>query len=189
MAVTKSNVITMNDGREVDFGARGKLKKDIQITGEGNDRAVNITIDCPNGETKTMSFGLDFPLFWEAAAHGISQKITDSITKAVEPDDIAFGVGNQIDQLTKGVWAQRSSEGMVRGFSDLLEAIRRIKGYEVDSPEAIALKSALADKSEDEVKMLKTNSGVKAVLAEIQAEKALARSKKLSAEAADELDI
>lgn len=52
MTTKKTNVIVMKDNREVDFGQRGKLKKVIDITGEGSDRTVNISVDCTNGDTK-----------------------------------------------------------------------------------------------------------------------------------------
>ena len=175
----KTNIVTMKDGREVDFGSRGKLKKTVVFNGEDAERVATLSIDCINGDTHSVSIGSDHPLLFEMAAHGLSQKISDSITKAEAENDVSFGVTNQIDQINSGTWAQRSSEGMVRGFSDLLEALRRLKGFETNSAEHTGLKTKLAAASEDEFKLYRANNAVKAVLAEIVGEKAIARAAKL----------
>ena len=184
----KTNLIEMKDGRSVEFGQRGKLKKNIEILGEGVNKLVRITVDCINGDTHIIEFKADHPLFFEFAAHGVSQKLTDSITKADDFEDVSFGVSNQIGQLLNGVWTQRSSEGLVRGFSDLLEALRRIKKYEEGSDEFAALKTALVAKSEADIKLLKTNPGIKAILAQIASEKAVARAAKLAEETTTDAD-
>ena len=186
--VKKSNVVAMKDGREVDFGQRGKLKKQANVSGEGAERKATITVDCINGDTHEFSFDASHPLFWEFAMHGVSQKITDSITKAEDLEDVSFGVQNQIERLVRGDWSQRSSDGSVRGFSDLLEALRRIKGFELESAELAALKKVLSERSEENIKLMKANNGVKAVLATILSEKAAAKAEKLMKESGDEVD-
>lgn len=184
MAEKKTNIVTMKNGTELDFGQRGKLKKNIAISGEGAERTIAITVDCINGDTHTMVFDASDPLFFEYAAHGVSQKLTDSITKAEDYEDVSFGVSNTISQLQSGKWTVRNVEGLVRGFSDLLEALRRIKDFKEGSEEAINLKTALVSKSEDEIKLYKTNPGVKAVLATIVSEKAAAKAARLAEETA-----
>lgn len=177
-----SNVVIMKDGRSVDFGLRGKLKKSVEILGAGAERIIKLTIDAVNGDTHVVQLGSNDPLFFELAAHGLSQKITDAVTKAEDGEDISFGVANQISQIANGVWSQRSTgDAMVRGFADLYEAIRRIKGYEVGTEAAEMLKKNLAAKSEDEIKNYKSNPQIKAILADIAAEKAAVRAAKLAA--------
>lgn len=187
--VKGENVIGMNDGRQVDFGKRGKLKKAIEIIGEGVERVIKLTVDVINGDTHVLLLNAEHPLFWELAAHGASQKITDSVTKAEDGDDISFGVANQIAQLNEGKWSVRAAgENLFRGFADLFEAIRRIKGYEIGSAEAEALKTSLAGASEEKIKNFKSNGQIKAIIAEIVAEKAAARAKKLNAQPVAEGD-
>jgi hypothetical protein len=191
VAAKAGNVVVMKDGRSVDFGVRGKLKKSIVITGEGDARVAQISIDCINGDTHATEVNLNHTLLLELAAHGLSQKVTDSVTKAEDGDDISFGVSNQIDQISKGIWSQRSTgEVVARGFADLYEAIRRIKGYDVGSPEAAGLKVSLAAKPEAEIKNFKNNPQIKSVIAQIVSEKAVARAAKLGVEAGTtELDL
>jgi hypothetical protein len=62
----------------------------------------------------------------------------------------------------------------------LYEAIRRVKNYIVGSAEHAALKTSLLGKSEEELKAYKSNKLIKAVLADIAAEKAAARAAKLA---------
>lgn len=184
----KSNVVTMKDGRQVDFGVRGKLKKTIEIVGAGVDAVVKIAIDVINGDTHTLEFNANHPLLLTLAAHGASQKITDSITKAEEEDDISLGVAQQIQQLLDGKWSQRPvGEGLARGFSTLLEAVRRVKEakepgqFAVGSERFEALKAGLLKKTEEQLKEYKANPTIKAVMADIELEKAQARSAKLKA--------
>lgn len=186
MVENKSNVIIMKDGRSIDFGQRGKLKKKINISGEGLNRKVHITIDCINGDSHSMEFDSNDPLLFEYAAHGVSQKLTDSITKATDFEEVSFGVSKTIAQLKEGKWTIRNSDAMVRGFSDLLEAVRRIKKFEIDSPETMALKLTLTNKSESEIKQLKSNAAVKAVLAQIASEKAASKAVRLATEGVED---
>lgn len=190
VTTSKSSVVViMKDGRKVDFGVRGKLKKTVEFIGEGTERVAKLVIDVINGDTFTAEVGFSDALLLELAAHGLSQKITDSLVKADDPDDIAVGVEAQINQIKNGVWSQRASgESVFRGFSDLLEAIRRLKGYEVGSEQAANLKTNLAARSEAEIKNFKSNHQIKAVLATIASEKAAARAAKLSSAPAPEAD-
>lgn len=175
----KGQVVVMKDGREVDFGVRGKLKKEVTIEGS----VVTIAIDAVSGDSfKFVADLTTHPLALQLFAHGASQKLTDSTVKHDDPDDIALAVENAINQLNSGVWNQRSTgEGLVRGFAELYEAIRRVKNYAVGSAEHQALKTSLMAKSEDELKAYRTNKLIKAVLADIQVEKAAARAAKLAA--------
>lgn len=179
-----SKVVTMTDGRQVDFGVRGKLKKSVEILENG----FKVAIDCINGDTHVLEIPNDHSLLLALAAHGASQKITDAITKAEEEEDVSLGVANTIQQLLAGQWSQRTQgESVARGFADFLEAVRRVKvsgnggtGYEVDSPEYATLKKNLLAKSEDEIKSLKANPIVKGLMATIASEKAAARAAKLN---------
>jgi len=63
-AEKSNNVVTMKDGRQVDFGVRGKLKKNIEIVGEGVSRLIKLTIDVVNGDTHVLEFNADHPLFF-----------------------------------------------------------------------------------------------------------------------------
>lgn len=184
--VKAGNVVTMKDGRTVDFGVRGKLKTDLVIS----DSGVTLTLDVVNGDTHTVVMGLDHPLAKTLLGYGLKQKITDTVVKADEADDVSLGVQQIIGQLVNGIWSQRSTgEGVARGFSELLEAIRRVKQYVEGSEEHTNLKTTLLAKSEEELKALRTNGTIKAVIAQIQSEKAAERAAKLSGASTEEVNL
>jgi hypothetical protein len=180
----KSNTVEMKDGRVLDFGVRGKKKTEITHTATG----VKIQFDVINGDSHTVEFEVPdceaTPLLKEIFAYGAVQKISDTGVKAEDADDISLAIQQMIGQLVAGVWTQRTSgEGVARGLADLIEAVRRIKGYEVGSAEADSLKAAMVAKSEDDIKSFKTNPTIKAIVSDIQAEKAAARAAKFRGEA------
>jgi hypothetical protein len=176
----KNNIVTMKDGRELDFGVRGKKKAEITHT----DTGVKVQFDVINGDTHEVEFEVPYcentPLLKEIFAYGLVQKVSDTGVKADDADDISLAIQQMIGQLKAGIWTQRTSgEALTRGMSDLIEAIRRIKGYAISSPEADSLKAAMLAKSEDEIKTYKANQTIKAIISDIQAEKAAARAAKL----------
>lgn len=186
MSEKDSNVVVMKDGRSVDFGVRGKKKTEIAVTETG----VKLTFDVINGDTHVAEFDVPSvesnPLLKELFAYGVSQKITDSVVKEKDEDDISLGIKKMIDQLQAGVWTTRvASEGIARGLSDLIEAIRRIKGYELGSASFETLKASILAKDEAELAIFKTNPSIKTIIAEIQAEKAAAKLAKLKSSSAD----
>jgi hypothetical protein len=179
-----ATAITMKDGRVVDFGARNKLKKSIDVSGNGAERVAVLTIDVNNGETFKAEVTLAHPLLLELAAHGLSQKITDSVTKAETPEDIALGVQNQINQINAGTWSQRAGGGsseIIRGFSVLVEAIARIKSIEKGSDRYVLLQNKLLQENEASLKSYKSNAQVKMHIAAIEAERATEKAAKAAA--------
>jgi hypothetical protein len=185
-AAKAGNVVVMKDGRSVDFGVRGKLKTEVTLLEDG----VKLAIDVVNGDSHSITISKDHVLALTLLGYGLKQKITDTVVKAEEADDVSLGVQQIIGQLEAGTWSQRSSgEGVARGFSELLEAIRRLKGYEVDSAEHTNLKTSLLAKTEEELKALKTNGHIKATIAAIQAEKANERAAKLAGASGEEKSV
>lgn len=190
MSEKESNVVEMKDGRTVDFGVRGKKKTDIQVTETG----VKLVFDVVNGDTHVAEFEVPAcegnPLLKELFAYGVSQKITDSVVKEKDEDDISLGIQSMIAQLQKGIWSQRTpSEGIARGLADLIEAMCRLKGYAPGSEQSQAVKDKLLVENEDTIKMYKSNPAIKAVMADIAAEKAAARAAKLRGSDSEETSL
>jgi hypothetical protein len=187
-AVSSNNVVTMKDGRQVDFGKRGKQKAIVTISGEGAERQVLVSFDIPNGDTHSITVGLTHPLVMELVGYGIKQKIADSLTAAEDADDISLAVERAISNLNEGKWTQRSSEGAsIRGFADLFQAYCEVKGVpEEDVEKRGQLKKSLLSQSEEIIKTLRNHPSIKAIMARIASEKAAARSAKLAGEAASQ---
>lgn len=115
--------------------------------------------------------------------HGCSQKVGDSF--AGVKGNFAEGIANAkgvIEQLEQGVWKAARGEGEARPrLAELAEAIARIKG--VDLERATKAVEAATD---DQRKTWRGNAKVKAVIAQIRAERA---AKALEEAAEKDLEI
>lgn len=183
------NVVTMADGRQVDFGKRGKQKATVDILGEGADRQVKVSVDVLNGDTHSITVGLNHPVVFELLGYGIKQKISDSTANADDPEDVSLAVQQVIDQLNEGKWSQRAGgDGMVRGMADLYEAYMTIKGLVDENGKPVdpegKLKKRLMSQSEADIKSLRNIPQIKVKIAEIQARKAAERAAKLAGNSA-----
>ena len=180
-ANTRIKTFTNPDGstREVDFGIRGKIKRfEEQLVDEAGNPFIRLTICTITGDSHVLDVKPTHPLALQYATHGVGQKIGDSIAKCETDEDINLAVTRSVQQFNDAVWVTRS-EGGTNGLTDLIEAARRIKGLEVGSPEAVTYKTSILGYSEEKLKRMKNNNGIKAILAEIASEKAKARADKL----------
>lgn len=183
-----TNVVNMKDGRQVDFGKRGKQKSDYEISGEGKKRQVKVRFDIPNGDTHNITVGFDHPLVCELIGYGLKQKVADSLANADDPDDISLAVEKSINQLNEGKWSVRTGtdSGLPRGFADLYQAYLEIRGI---TDEDGTHKRRLMEADETLLKQIKNHAAIKAVLARIAAEKAAAKAQKLNATAPADDDL
>ena len=184
-----SNVVKMEDGREVDFGLRGKLKKVMEVYEENGVKTIKLTVDTTKGSTHQMLMSIDNPIFYQLAGHGASQKVTDSIGKLTDPVEIDECVQAQMETMMKGVWTVKPQGASMRGFTDLLEAVRRLKNYVKDSEEYKDMRQALIGKSQEELNSLKSNKAIQRITAVILAEKAAIKAEMLNKEEGDQDDI
>jgi len=194
-ATKSSNVVTMQDGRTVDFGLRNKRKSETTITGEGQTRKAEIRIDVVNGATHNLTIDLAHPLslLLELAVHGAVQKIGDSSAKSSDPDDIDASVMSAIADIKAGNFNTRNPSTGIKGIADLVEAVRRSKGAP-DTDEARTkvkdwvLGQQVKDPKYIEQKLRK-NLLVKEHLANIAQEKVLAAKAKAEADGTEAEDL
>jgi hypothetical protein len=102
--------------------------------------------------------------------HGISQKVGDSF--AGVKGNYAEGIGNAKDtvtQLLAGVWKAAREDDARPRLAELAEAIARIKQVPLE-----AATKAVEAGTEDQRKAWRSNAKVKAVIAQLRAEKAAA---------------
>lgn len=160
-------IVTMNDGQHIDFGSRNKLRKSITSPVEGEQV---LTIKCIAGTEHTYTLTAEDPLFATYAMHGLSQKVSDTISKATTPTEIDTALIQTLTQLKDGLWSvagSGSGSGSGRAFDDLVTAVGIIKGWEVGSEEEKAGIVALSSKSTEHLKLLRSNPVIKAKLAHI----------------------
>lgn len=121
----------------------------------------------------------------QLALHGLSQKLGDSYAGAESLEAARGSVTGTLQQLVNGTWTQRSSGGGSK-TSDLAEAVAQLKNAPVED---VAAK--LAQLSDEDVKAIRANAKVKAIMAEIKAKRAAekARAAKKDAKDAGDLDL
>ena len=183
-----TNVVKMKNGREVDFGKRGKQKSAYEITGEGKKRVVKVVFDILNGDTHQITVGFDHPLVCELIGYGLKQKVADSLANAEDPDDISLATERVINQLNEGKWSVRTASDVagIRGFADLYQAYLKVRGI---TDEDGTHKRRLMEADETLLKQIKNHAAIKAILARIAAEKAAAKAQKLNEETSAEGDL
>lgn len=121
-------LVTMTDGRRVEFPASRRMDKTILVDQEAGTVAVRF--DFRNGTTATYLVPDQHLLY--AAGHGWAQKLgdhvagmKDEVTKeAASEEDIALAIESLVNDLKNGEWNKvRSGEGTVSGAGIVLRAL------------------------------------------------------------------
>lgn len=179
----KRGVIKMSDGRDVDFGVRGLIKTDTNITGEAPNRAAELTFDVYSGNTFKFSIDNNSPALLELAIYGAKQKIGDSIAVTDNAQDADAAIERVIQQLNNGIWVQRQATGgEARGFTDFWHACLEYKKIEPKDAEgnytqaALDYKAFLQSKDDDSLKAMRAFPQIKATMARYVAERAAAKA-------------
>ena len=121
-------IITMSDGRQVEFPASRKMEKTILVDQE--TKTVAVRFDFRNGMTSTYPVPTQHLLY--AAGHGWAQKLGDHVAgmkdeQTKEPaseEDMALAIESLVNDLNFGEWNKvRSGEGTVSGAGIVLRAL------------------------------------------------------------------
>jgi phage-related tail protein len=157
--------------KQVVLNEGGKPTGVIQFTFEDNTVQL-IDVNGLSEETK-----------FRAMVHGISQKIGDSYAGAkAEENPLAFAkaaCAETIAQVERNEWRAPSAGGGPR-VTDLAVALSRATGQTLE-----ASVEYIGTLDENQVKELRGKAKIKAMLATVAAEKAIAKAKKLTEEAAN----
>lgn len=170
-------VVTMSDGRAVEFAGKRRMLKDAVITGD----KVGVRFDFRNGVTET--FYVPEHLLAKAAAHGYAQKLGDSVAGMKNEDgspaseeDMYMEVESLAGRLGApgSDWNQVSEGGGFGGASVLMKALIEWSGQ---TPEQV--KTFLGTKSAAEKMALrdaagrpgKTGLSIKQIVERLESEK------------------
>jgi hypothetical protein len=166
---TEIELVTMNDGRKVEFAGKRRLIKESFISDSGE---VSIRLSFRNGENRT--FTIPPALMAKFAAHGAEQKLGDEVAGLKKPDgtdadtdDMVLTIDDLVERLNAGEWnVKREGNGMA-GTSVLIRALCELYNKPVD-----AIKGFLKDKTQAEKVALRNNPKVKPIVEKIEAERA-----------------
>lgn len=163
----ESEVVTMTDGRQVEFVGKRKLLKKTIVTGN----QVSIRLDFRNGDTRTFNVS-DSPHFLQFAGHGAEQKYGDETAGLDSVDDMVLAIDELHDRLSKGEWTIKREAGGMAGTSILMKAL-----MELSQKSAEQIKTFLAGKSQAEKMALRNAKEVKPIVDRLEAEKVSKSSK------------
>ena len=155
------------------------------FTGAEGQQIVGIRIEFDDHKADAPSFNqillseLPASIVARALAHGVSQKAGDSYAGAKdEPDPVAFAKSSVEDvfkALRAGAWRTASIGTGGSRVSDFAKAVAAVTGKDVAE-----VMATLAEMSDEQQKPIRANPAVKAALANIKAESAIARAAKLA---------
>ena len=154
-------VVTMQDGRKIEFAGNRKLLKSYEITPDG----IFIRLDFRNGETR--DFRIPDSLMGQFAGHGGLQKLGDETAGMKDVDDMVLAVDETIDRLNKGEWSTRTEGGSFAGGSILLRALVEFSGKTVDN-----IKMFLKEKTPAQKTALRNSVQIKPIIDRMESEKA-----------------
>jgi hypothetical protein len=160
---TEVELVTMNDGRKVEFAGKRKMIK-TDVTAEGGPPTIRI--DFRNGETRTFASHTD--LVGKFAAHGMLQKYGDETAGVKDLDDQITAVDDLHERLSGGKWSEQR-EGGIAGTSVLARALVEMYGGKKTIDE---VKTWLKTKTPAEKSALRINGKLAPIIQRIEAEKA-----------------
>lgn len=160
-----------------DFGVRGKTKKFMELVqDEVGNKALSVSVIVPTSEEFKFVFSLNSPSLWEIIGFGLSQKISDG-TKGEINEDISLSVQRTLGIIQSGEWNTRGAGDDTAGLGLLLEAIVRMKNASPE--EAQKIKGDLLAAQPKEIIAVKSMPEIKAIMAAISSERAIAKAEAL----------
>lgn len=138
--------VKMDDGREVSFSGKTKLKKEwVELDGG----ARGVRFDFRNGATRFFNVS-ESTLLIDFACHGASQKIGDEASGEEEVDDMLVAIDAVLGRLASGEWGKQRGTGSAdsyAGASIVIRAIMEAAGKSQDFVKAYLDKKLAADPS------------------------------------------
>ena len=167
-------LVTMDDGRKVEFAGKRKMLKDTMI---GEDGSVTCRFDFVNGESRT--FKIPDSLLLRFAGHGCEQKFGDETAGLADIDDIVLAIDELSTRMATGLWGQpRAAGNSLAGTSVLARALCEQSGKDIE-----VIKTFLAGKTQAEKVALRSNPKIAPIVARLEADKVKKVAKQFDTEA------
>jgi hypothetical protein len=162
--MTDSTKVVMVDGREVNFGKKQKLDKEILRDAENSPSGVRIGFK--NGSVVTVMFE-DIPanVLEYAKAHGLVQKLGDEAASADDVDEAEAKISALAERLKAGQW---TGAGGGIGFDTILvAALQEFSGMTRED-----VIKTLREMKPNERQALKADESIKPIYDRMETEKA-----------------
>jgi hypothetical protein len=156
-------VVTMLDGRKVEFTGKARMNKSYTIEGD----VVTLHIDFRNGEAR--HYPLPTGLLAQAAGHGMAQKYGDKVAGVEDLDDAVEAIDTLHERIVAtGEWNQASEGGSgLAGASILAKALVEVSGQPI-----AVVRQYLGGLDTKTKNALRASAEVKPVVDRLEAEKA-----------------
>lgn len=170
-------VVTMTDGRKVEFAGKRELVKDYVLTEAGD--LDYIILDFRNGETRKIV--IPPSLIGRFAGHGALQKYGDSLAglknadgSKADIDDMVLTIDELDARIQKGEWSTQREGSSMGGTSVLIKALMEYGNRSLEQ-----VKAFLEGKSQQDKIALRNNDKrpnaaghtVKSIVQRLEAEK------------------
>lgn len=164
------DIVTMRDGRKIEFVGKRKMLKTSISTSEGGPA---IRLDFRNGETRT--YPLSSNLLERYALHGAEQKYGDETAGLDDIDDMILATDDLHSRLIKDEWTVKREGGGMSGTSVLLRAMVEYSGKTTEDIKTFLRGLSQTDKlglrNDEKVRPGKPNT-IKAIVQRLESEKA-----------------
>lgn len=143
-----ANLVTMTDGRQVEFGEKTKLKKDYWTDAETG--MVHARIDFCNGDTVTLVVDPTSAVGLAALGHGLIQKLGDAAAGAETIDDAVESVVEVAKRVQGGEWnktREGTGGGAAKGSSELVQALMVVMSQDRETIRTLMATLTNADKA------------------------------------------
>jgi len=129
-------VVTMQDGQILDFGKKGQLRKNVEVSEEG----IAIKLMAVTGLITDFLFSRSNVLFDTMATRGIIEFLGNSTAgvysdkEGLHPEDFNIALEQAIAALLSGVIPTRSGKSSdTKGLGDLIRAYTELRATAVDA--------------------------------------------------------
>jgi hypothetical protein len=144
---TAKNLVTMTDGRQVEFGEKTKMKKEY-----GFDAATGLVwcrIDLVNGEVVEIQADPASDLGHQALGHGLSQKLGDAAAGADSVEDAFEAILEVAKRMANGEWTKtrEGGGGTAKGSSELVQALCAVMGQDKETVRSMLAGLTAGDKA------------------------------------------
>ena len=123
------NPVEMEDGRILDFGKGGQIKRTFTVGKNG----FEISLDLITGKTLSAFVANDTEAYALLAQRGAAEYATNAVAgvysdkDGLHPEDFELGVANALEQLASGQLVVRKAGEGVKGYGDLIRALQEIR--------------------------------------------------------------
>lgn len=162
-AKTEYILVTMDDGRKVEFPSKRRLQKSIENDKNGKPA---VRLDFSNGETRIFSLP-EGDMLIRLAIHGAMQKLGDELAGVEVLDDGIQAIDELAARLQSGKWSEETSGKSAAGSSVLQKALVEVSGKTAEE-----IRSFLAGKTAAEKAAIRTNPKILVVVQRLEAERA-----------------